>query len=168
MNDLFFIICLLPVAFMFYCSWKVDQVLLPYKTFNVFGKFKAYMFTNFVTVAFVGILLMFIQSVLLGLIVFIIGVSISSFIYRSTKSKCPDGPLKDKLMKNMIIVGVGSSFNTIFFFFHIAAKAVEPKKAIDDKGRTIYIFFDDNVYDESGRFVGKRTDVDTYIRRGDV
>ena len=155
-----------------YCAWKESEITAKYAAFNVYGKFKAYIFTNFICVAIVGIIL-FICSItsklesafaIVGTFLIIIGVAISSLVYRSAKSKCPDGPLKDKLMINMIISGFGSSFKSTLFFLNIFAKVFEPKKYVDEDGRNVYVHIDDKVYDERGNLVGKKTDSNTYIR----
>ena len=86
------------------------------------------------------------------------------FIYRSTKSKCPNGPLKDKLLISMIISGVGITFKITSVFLMFVMKIFEPQKAVDEKGRTIYIFSDDNVYDSNGNWIGKKTDTNKYVR----
>ena len=166
MGDFLLLIPVLLFVFSVYCAWKADNVSLPYRTFNVYGKIKSYIFMNFIAVSFCGIiwvlyLLLSKKPIDYGEVGFsffliIIGMAVSNFIYKSAKNKCPDGPMKDKLAVSMIISGIGYTTNTVFFFLHLAGKIFEPKKAIDDKGRTIYIFPDDNVYDETGRFVGKK------------
>ncbi len=165
-------ICLLPFAALVYCAWKESEITAKYKAFNVYGKFKAYMFTNFICVAIIGMIFC-IYSVLsklesdyaiLGIFFIVLGVAVSSFIYRSVKNKCPDGALKDKLMISMIISVFGGGLKSIFFFLSIFAKAIEPKKYVDEDGNIIYVHIDDKVYDESGNYVGKKTDSNTYLR----
>ena len=170
-----FILIIVVIAASIYCIWRESEVTAVYKAFNVYGKFKAYLFTNFICVAIVGVVL-FICSIaskiesdfaILGIFLIIIGVLVSSLVYRSAKSNCPDGYLKDKLMINMIISGWGSGFKSIFFFLNVFAKAVEPKKYIDEDGKIVYVHIDDKVYDECGNLVGKKTDSNTYLRRKD-
>lgn len=169
-----FLILLLPAAFAFYCAWKADDVYMPYKVFDVFGKFKARMFVNFIWVAIVGVFGIIycllskksFDSLETGFFVLMVplGVAISILIYKSSKGKCPDGPLKDNLAKNMYIAGSGYSMRQMLFFMSFAAKTLGPTRAVDNKGREIYIFSDGDVYDASGNFVGKKTDVDKYVR----
>ena len=124
MKDLmFFIIVVSPLLFCIYCAWKEAEVSAPYRIFNIYGRVKVYLFTDFIAVAIVGfgsvIYSIFSKTktdygfLVMSVLFIFIGIGVSVFIYRSTKSKCPNGPLKDKLLISMIISGVGITFNLI-------------------------------------------------------
>ena len=170
---LLFVIGTSPLWFGIYCARNADEVLMPYKMFNIVGRFKSFVFFMFFGSGVLGLGLGLVTLIyshdsnlrlspyfLSCILCIVVGV----LIYRSIAAKCPAGPLKNRLAWSMIVSGCGSIFRVIFFFINIAAEALEPKKAIDNKGRTIYIFPDDNVYDEVGNWVGKKTDTDKYIR----
>lgn len=171
-----FLILIAPISF--YSAWKCDEIYLPYKTFNVFGKFKAYLFVNFIELAIVAVIVLIgslfsknpvdSSNVPFFILMIPLGIAIAMWAYKSAKSDCPDGPLKDDLAKNMFMTGAGYSMRRVLFFMtFIAEELTKPKHAVDSQGREIYIFYDDNVYDKYGHFVGKKTDEGKYVRLKD-
>lgn len=161
------IACLVSFA---YCAFKESEITAKYQTFGVYGRFKAYLFLDMAAAGVVFILGAFIfpilQSKIDMLVWFVFGaicVAIAFYIFHSAKSKCPEGPLRDKFLISMVITGVGVAVKIILFFVSTIWDVIGPKIMVNEDGKTIYVFNDGDVYDGAGNIIGKMTGSNEYI-----
>ena len=121
------LLMIFPVVFLIacaFCATQESKALAPYKYFNAFGRVKAYLAMDF-TMAGLFLYLASIVSAFVSisretpLFIGTIGCAllfgIGLFLYYDAYCKCPDF-LKKKVIKDMVIVGLGVAMKICLFF----------------------------------------------------
>ena len=167
------VLAVLAIAFVvvsIVCAVKESKVTGLYKTFGVYGRFKAYIALDFVGGGLATFLIAIISLVnpsigfftsavdafvfiALGVVLFLIGV----LIYWRTWSKCPE-MLKSRCVISMIITGLGVAMKLCVFFFVAVWKVAGPKEIVTSHGVKGFVYKGE-VYDEAGNHIGVVSDV---------
>ena len=156
MEILFLIVSFIAIGFGFYCLAKENSVTGLYKTFNVYGRFTAYMsLLPLPGIIFfvIGIVKLDWTSILCGIIGLLTGI----LIWVRAFKKCP-AFLKGALPFSMIVSGFGVAFKISLFFMAFMIKTwwhfEKPLEVEDEYGNHYYVK-DGHVYDSFGSHVGE-------------
>lgn len=150
------------LGFFIYCGFKESATTGFYKSYGVYGRIKAYLFTDLAfaaVISLVGLLLMpfgvFDDALDNALVTPIscIGCAIGAIvIFMITLPKCPPA-LRGRLMWDMIVSGCGVSMKFCLFFLGFVWDLIGPIQMVDSNGRTVYVY-DGDVFDTGGNKVG--------------
>lgn len=178
MQSLVLIFSVAILVLMVVCASKESKVTGLYKTFGVYGRFKAYLALDFVMV---GVMMgispiiamatgynmvssgeMTAGSAALFVVVGIVILALGILLYLTSYRKCPDF-LKKKCIPSMILSGFGVAIKVCFFFFGFFWKLTGPQEMVSDNGEKVYVY-GGYVYDQNGQKVGETTSADTYVK----
>ena len=172
------IILVFGVAFLacaVFCAFKESSITSPYKTFGIYGRWRAFFAFDFTGL---GIILMFGSIVdmlgydfvltkeflelvappvlfLCGLILSIIGV----LIYVSTYKRCPED-LRGKLIIHMIMTAFGTIIKVGFFWLMFFVKIwgyTLPDYVTGSDGKKYLRYKNGDIYSPNGKRVGNET-----------
>jgi len=157
------------LAIFIICAFKESSTTAKYQFFGVYGRFKAYLFTDLLLVGILCLAQPFIPAIaddhsnpVMNPTFGLIYLGICVLIYVLTLAKCPSG-LRGGLLISMLITGLGISMKFCLFFIGTIWDLIGPQEYIDSDGNRVYAFQND-VYDGNGNKIGHTSDYRTYTR----
>lgn len=163
------------IVAMVFCAFKESSITSPYKTFKIYGRWRAFFafdFTGLGAILIFGSVLDmmgynwivtegFLEAVsapillICGLGALILGI----LIYVITYKNCPED-LRGKLIIHMIMTALGTmtkvGFFWLMFFFKIWSYTL-PKHVVGSDGKSYLKYNNGDVYSSAGKRVGNET-----------
>lgn len=153
--------CIVFLILCVICYSKESKVTGLYKTFNVYGRFSAYITVAFMLAPIITIY-SFIEALLrqenldselwfqlfAGIICGVIGF----FLFNRIRAKCPEF-LRKKLLISLLTTTFGVSLKILLFFISSTWELIGPKNAVLANGQNGFIY-DGEVFTEDGTHVG--------------
>lgn len=142
---------ILFLALIILSATKESKTTGLYKTFGVYGRFKAYLFL-FLPMGIIAFVAAFFDDAMGFPGTYLLLAAFGALIYWSAYRKCPDF-LKKKLFISMCISGLGVCIKIIFFFISAVWTLTGPQEMVDSSGNTVY-YYSGNVYSSNGTLLG--------------